>query len=49
MNQGVGNESLFMFEFKQHVKDCCLLEWTDSVNKKSKLLLFRNLKIEISP
>jgi len=49
MNQGVGNESLFMFEFKQHVQDCYLQEWTESVNKNSKLSLFRNLKIEITP
>jgi len=49
MNQGVRNESLFMFEFKQLVKDCYLQEWSESVNKNSKLSLFRNLKIEITP
>ena len=43
----IGNESLFMFEFKQRVKDCYLEEWT--VNKNSKLSLFRNLKIERVP
>ena len=48
MNQGAGNESLFMFECKQHVKDCYRQEWTDSVKKNSKLWLFRNLKIEIT-
>ena len=49
MNQGVGNESLFVFEFTQHVKDSYLQELTESVNKNSKLSLFRNLKIEITP
>ena len=49
MNQGVGNESVFMFEFRQRVKNCYLQEWTESVNKNSKLSLFKNLKIEISP
>jgi len=49
MNQGVGNESLFMFKFKQRVKDYYLQEWTESVNKNSKLSLLKNLKIEISP
>ena len=33
MNQGVGNKSLFMFEFKQRVKDCYLKEGTESVKK----------------
>jgi len=34
MNQGVSNESIIMFEFKQRVKDCHLQEWTESVNIK---------------
>ena len=42
-------KSLFTFEFKQRVKDCYLQEWTESVNKNSKLSLFRNFKIEITP
>ena len=33
VNQGVGNESLFMFEFMQRVKDCNLQEWTESFNR----------------
>ena len=37
-----------MFEFKQPVKDCYLLGWTECVNKKSKLSFFRNPKIEIT-
>ena len=49
MNQGVGNESLFVFEFTQHVKDSYLQELTESVNKNSKLSGFRNFKIEITP
>ena len=49
MNQGVGNESLFLFEFRQRVKDYYLQEWIESVNKNSKLSLFRNLKIKITP
>jgi hypothetical protein len=48
MNQGVGNESLFVFEFTQHVKDSYLQELTESVNKNRKLSLFGNLKIEIT-
>jgi len=49
MSQEVSNESLFMFEFKQRVKDCYIQEWTESVNEDSKLSLFKNLKIEITP
>ena len=49
INQGVGNELLFMFEFKQRIKDCYLQEWTESVNKNIKQSPFRNLKIEITP
>ena len=30
MNQGVGNQSLFTFEFEQRVKDCYLQDWTES-------------------
>ena len=39
MNQGVGNESLFIFEFKQRVKDCYLQEWTESLSLSLSLSL----------
>jgi len=35
-------------EFKQRVKDC-FNKWSESDKKNSKLSLFRNLKIKITP
>jgi len=40
---------LFLFEFRLRIKDCYLQECTEPVNKNSKLSLFRNLIIEITP
>ena len=45
INPGVYNHSLFMFEFKQCVKDCYLQKWTKSF-LNSKLSFFKNSKIE---
>ena len=45
MNKCVDNESFYMFEFKQRVKDCYLQVWTESVNKNSNISLFMDLEI----
>ena len=45
LNQGVGNEELFLHDFKKRLIDCSLQEWTAELNSNSRLSEYKLFKI----
>ena len=49
LNQGVGDEKLFLAAFKQRIGDTYLQTWNQKINSNRKSILYKEFQITFSP